>query len=271
MATLRILAKNIIESATVTASPACVASLPESILLLPTERGRATRSTSTAAQTFEFEWASDQTVNMIGFTRFNLRTTGTLRSLFTGATSPDVVYDSGAVAAFSTSGLNTVIDDYTSDDFRELKNKGFYFTQGSARNLQVTAADATNPDGFLEITKIFAGQYFEPTFHPSGLEFTFKDASIQDEADDGTMVVDKRWSARMVTVNLDAILDPTESATMLSLSRYLGKYGECWLDPYPEDTTAKGIYARGAYRLIDSPAFGQQYGYNKAVLRFRGS
>lgn len=268
----RILAKNIAEArngASISASPSMVATLPESNLLLATERARTARTTSTASQLITVSWAASKKCNAIAISRHNLTTAGTMRSVLSDVT-PSTLVDTGALAAFSTSGLDTDIDTYTDADFLLLKNTIQYVTlQTALRSLACTFADVANPAGYMEINRLHAGKYFELTYNPGGLELTVTDASVSARADDGSHIVDKRWKARTIVVNLEAIPDATDLATMLAIARYLGKDGECFIDAYPDETGAKGIYGRGAFRLVDSPTFNPyQFGVHKNSMKF---
>lgn len=273
MNNLRILGRNRIEEASVSASPSALATLPETNLILATEHGQVARSTSLAAQQFTFSWSADQNCNMIAVTRHNLGTSGTITGVAYDS-YPTVLKDTGALAAFSTSGLDTELDDDITDgDFEMLKNWVCYFdliTQMDS--LEITLDDPTNPDLYLQAHKVFAGKYHELTYNPGGVEFTMQDRSVAEFADDETHVVDRRGLHREILIQLEAIPNATDLKTLLALARRVGKHGEVWLDPYPHDTDAMGIYARGSYRLADSPTFNHaQYGHHKNTMRFVGT
>lgn len=275
MANIRIIARNFAEArngGSIASSPSMLAGLPVDNLILPTERGRTARSTSLAAQAVTLALAAGQSINAIAFGRHNWTTASTLRARFYNVT-PTLLLDGTALAGFSTTGLDTDIDVYTDDDFKENKNTVQYFaTQAAVRSILFDIADASNPDGYIEQTKLFAGKYFEPTISATGLEFTMMDASVSGRADDGSHIVDKRYKVKQLVLSLDAILEGTDLATMMGMARYLGKDGECFVDPYPTSATAQGIYARGAYRLVDSPTFNpHQYGVFKNTMRFEGT
>jgi hypothetical protein len=69
-------------------------------------------------------------------------------------------------------------------------------------------------------------------------------------------------------INLDLIVDQ-DLDDLLAIARYLGKDKECFIDLYPSDTTSKGIYHRGAFRLTDAPTFNPvQYQLHKNTMTF---
>ena len=274
MNNLRILGRNRIEEATsVLASPSVLATLPETNLLLPTEHGRVARSTSLASQKYTFSWAADQNCNMIAVSRHNLGVAGTICGVAYDS-YPTVLHDTTPLPAFSTSGLDTELDDDITDiDFEMLKNWVSYFDLVTEMgSLELTLNDPTNPALFLQLTKPFAGKYFELTYNPGGVEFTMPDSSEGGFAEDKTHIVDRGALHREILIQLEAIPNASDLKTLKGIARRIGKHGECWLDPYPHNTDAMGIYARGAYRLMDSPTFNHaQYGNHKNTMKFVGT
>lgn len=275
MPALRILARNLANTAVITASPAMVESGGISVenLGLDTERGRTARSTSAASQDLKLSWATNQSANMIAVARHNWTTSSTLREIiypnadWTGTP----LYDPGATAAFSTSGLDTDIDVYTEHDFLMLKNTVRYFTAlTTMKSLIARILDTSNPDGFLQQNRLFIGKYFEFTYNPDhgDVELQLMDESAHSRADDGTQHVDRKYKARRLTLNLNFVPD-ADLPSLLALVRYLGKHGEAWVDLYPGVTSAKGLYNRMPCRLVDSPTFNpHQYGLHRNTLVF---
>jgi hypothetical protein len=260
MLNVRILGKNLAENCTVTESPALVStSLGGANLGKPTLRAIAARTSGLSAQRLTIDFASSGPANMIAVTRHNQTTSGTIRAQIMSATgSPQTrLHDTTPLAAFSTSGLDTDIDDYLSADFDHLRHWRSYFTQvAGAASVVLDAADASNPDGYMEWTKLFCGKYHQFTYDPpyGGLELAQMDDSRGSRALDGSHLVDKRWKANKITIKHEFITDG-ELPSWLALIRYCGKDKEVWLDCYPDLENARGIYHRGAYRIVDSSAF----------------
>lgn len=274
MANLRILAKNVVEDATATADPVLVATLPVTRLQMPTERGYVARTTGLASQDFKLTWSSAQTMTMAALTRTNLtKDVATWRNLgyptadWTGAAD----YDSLAVTAFSSSPLSA-LNDYYSTDFAGMRNSVIYFAEESSIRSWITRlADAANADGYMEAHRLFLGQYLELQHNPpmGAVEMVPMDASKGDRTDDGTHHVTKLWRARRCSINLEYIEDEGDLAALLEIAQYVGTTREFWIDVYPESATAKGIYHRGAFRLVESPSFNPNfYGLHRSSLVF---
>lgn len=271
---LRILTRNLVDTATLYAVPAFVATLPETFLQRQTERGRyASTNAGVLAADLHLLWSSDQKVNCVGYTRTNLSTAATIRNqVFQGGSPSSRVYDSTALTAFSTSGLDTDIDVYTEADFRLLRSTLQYFpTLTNMQELVSTVTDTVlNTDGVLQLGRMWAGKYFEFSYHaPYGnLDLQVVDLSKGSRADDATHIVDKKGKFRRVVLRLDLIPD-ADLPSVLALSRYLGTDKECLLDLYPGLGGAKELYGRMACRQVDSPVFNPwQVGLHKNTMTF---
>ncbi len=272
MANLRILARNIADTATLTASPAMSTTLPVTNLGKPTERGRTARTTSLASQDVKLAWPSAQKANMIAVARHNLTTAATLRTLgYSDVAWTTGILDTTALTAFSTAGLNTDIDVYTERDFLPLKTSVQYFTeQTTLQSLIARLADAANPDGYLEANRLFVGKYFEVTYNPpeGTVQLQQMDASAKGRADDGTQIVDKRWKARRLSLAVEFIPD-ADMPSMLAIERYVGTDKEFFVSLYPGAGGALELYNQMACRLVESPNSGPRlYGHHSTAFVF---
>ena len=276
MAKLRLLCRDACTTAVATASPAMSTSLPVTNLQRPIERERVARTTSLASQDIKLAWASAQKANAIVLARHNLTTAATLRTLlYSDVAWTTGIYDSTALTAFSLSGLNTDIAVYTERDFRMFKTTVQYFTEVTTMQSAIARiADAANPDGVFDVTKLMIGKYTEVSINPpyGGVDLTFMDKSVQGDADDGTMIVDKRWKARKLVIELDQIVDSSDLDEMFAIAHYAGTDKEIFVSVYPEVGGAKEFYHHFVGRLIDSPTFNpHQVGLHKGSFVFRES
>lgn len=268
MANLRFIIRNVIDNAILSASPAQVStSLDEQNLKRQTERGRVCRSSGLASQVIIAAFNA-ATISAIAFTRHNWSTSSTLASVVSNGGG--TLHSTGALSAFSTTGLATGIDVYTERDFEHLKSTVQYFAdQAAATQIACTIADAANADGFIQQTRMFAGDFFEVTYNPPNGDVTLTqmDGGIAGRADDGTHIVDKSFKARALRIDLTYV-DAADLPTLLAMARYMGRDKEGFVDLYPESTDyAKGLYHRMAFRLVDSPTFNpHQVGLHKNTL-----
>jgi hypothetical protein len=257
MANFRILPVNIVDLATVTDNPAMLATLPVTNAARQTEREKTARTTGLASQDLKLTWAANRRSNMLAATRHNLTTAGTLRGLgYSDAAWTTGILDTGALAAFDTTGLDTQRDDYTARDFRGLKTTVLYHAlQTTLRSAIARMTDGANPDGYMEITRLWMGEYFEAGYNPAYGALTMQpmDASTSERADDGTHLVNKLWRARKLTVDM-AYIEDADVPSWLAIARLLGLSTECFIDIFPGVATAEGLYHRGAFRVVQVPS-----------------
>lgn len=269
---LRILARNLLDTAVMGASPSFLTALPVTSLQQPTVRGVTGRTSSLASQDILATWTSDQKINMVAFTRTNFSTGATVRNFVLIGGSPTTAsYDSGALSAFSTTGLDTDIDVYTEADFRNMRSSVQYFAQQSnMQSLVSRILDAGNADGYIDLNRMHVGKYFEFTYDPpfGGVDLQMVDLSKGSRADDATHIVDKKGKFRRFVLRLDFIPD-ADLPTVMAIARYLGTDKECFLSLYPGLGGAKELYNMMACRLVDSPTFNPwQVGLHKNTMTF---
>lgn len=273
MARIRILARNIVDTATASASPAMSTTLPVTNLQRQTERARTARTTGLSSQDIKLTWSANQKANMLAVTRHNWSSSATLRTLgySDAAWTTGNGLDTTALAAWSTSGLATDWDVYTEADFKGYRNSAQYFSEFTdVRSAIARIADGSNSDGYIEQTRLWMGKYFEFSYNPpgGGVDLELMDGSIAGRADDGSHIVDKRWKARQLTLNLENIPD-ADLPSVFAILRYLGLDRECFVSLYPGLGGAKEIYNQMACRVVQNPAIGPKtYGLHKTTVVF---
>lgn len=258
MANIRFLFRNLVnaDNVTVTASPALVTTLPEANLQKQ-ERNKTARSTSTASQDFKFSWATAQTVNMIALRRHNLTAAAQLAAPTYSDTAWTTAIDTNAAAnCFAYTGFDAN-DVLTEDDFRLLKNSGRYLTsRANVQSMKATVTDASNPDGYFDVSRIFIGKYFEMAYQIpySGAPLVMDDAGTQSRMDDGSLVTDKRYKMRKLEINQDYCTTADWAALEAGI-RYAGKDKDIWISVFPGDGTHLECYYQGAFKFTSMPQF----------------
>lgn len=162
--TMKLLIRNDLDSATLSASPALVTTLPEANLQRA-RRDAVARSTSAADQTLDATWAAAVAVDAFCVWGHNLTADGTVRArLYTSDNwTGSPVYDSGAVAALPAKPLGELswgIDPLgtawamagsTPHTVRWLD--AVYVIRSARFDL----SDSGNPDGYLEAQRLYIG------------------------------------------------------------------------------------------------------------------
>lgn len=257
---LRILIRNIGDSATVdSASPALLPTLPASNLQTQ-PRGEIFRTDGLSSQEIRFTWDSNQSASMVALVGHNLTTAGTIRAqgysdTGFGVGSPDgLLFDSTALPAFSVASLDEEdAADYLEADFRRRKSWVHYFAEVSTlRALKLTFADAANPDGYMEASRLFVGKYFSPQKDPpfGGLQLAPGSMTKSGRLDGGSLRSDRGADFLQITITLPFILD-ADVSKFLALVRRLGKHRDFWFDFYPDLGEAREIYHRGQFKFTD--------------------
>lgn len=262
MSNFRIVARNLANAAEggfLTSSTSMVPGLPFTNLQRPVERARTCRTNAGATNVdLTASWATNKRANCAIFGIHNWTTASLLRTRLFDATSPasDLI-DTGDLSAFSTSGLATNIDVYTERDFRFLKTTAQYFAlQTTMRSAYFYITDTANPDGYIEQTRLCIGEYFETSYDPpfGGAVLTPMDAGVSGRADDGTMLVDKKWKARKLELDLKFIPE-ADLDDLLAIVRFLGTDKECFISLYPGVGGVKELYNQMFCRLKPNPSF----------------
>jgi hypothetical protein len=253
MPNLRILPRNIGDTAALAASPVLASSLP--VTNLQTQpRLSVARTTGVASQVIQGTWATNQRATMVALCRHNLTTAATWRvQLYSDVGLTAQIADSGTVTAFPGTGLTTQ-DDPTDVDARGMKNSVYYFALlTTVKGFKITITDAANPDGYFEASRLFIGEYFEPTRQPSfGAEsFAHVTATSQARSDGGSLYSDRGADWRRETFDLDQLDATADIPWMLWLLRYCGKHRDVWFSFYPGAGNAQEIYHQGQFKFVD--------------------
>lgn len=255
MSAPRILLRDIAQDATFgTPSPVLLTTMPvENLLTQP--RREVARTTGLATQVITLTWPTNQICSVVALCRNNLRTAGSIQAegfSDTALTTP--IFDSTALAAFSTANLAQAdVDDYLENDFRGFKNWVYYPTRVTAmKGLRITLIDAVNPDGYMEASRLFVGDYFEFAYTPpTGGEGAQQGTLTKQGRSDGGDL----WSDRGADFQIQRIdanfIEASELPSVLAVARRLGMHRDFWFDLLPGDTSAWGIYRRGQRKFVN--------------------
>ena len=256
MPNLRIGFRNIFDSATLTESPALLTTLPIANLQKQ-ERFKTGRSTSTASQDWKASWATAQRFNYIFLRMHNFTAAAQQRTrTYTDTAWTTGVVDNAAANCFAYTG-HDVNDVLTEADFRLLKNSARYITLiSNLQSLNLTTTDAANPDSYMEISRVFGGEYFEFAFNPpyGGAPLSFEDFSTQAQAQDGSVVSDKGPKGRRLELSAEW-MTTADWAALLAGIRYAGKDKDIFVSLYPTDGTYLETYHQGLFKVAEASPF----------------
>lgn len=252
--------RNLVDEATVTASPALLAGKPETNLQRH-ERTLTARSTSTASQEYRFSWPGPQTVDFIGIKRHNFTAAATLAApTYSDSAFTTAIDTNPAANCFAYTGFGAE-DVLTDPDFRLLKNSGRYLTRRTnVQSMKAVIADASNPDGYFDPSRMVIGETLELTYGVDDGDFplTILDFSTQGRMDDGSLVSDKKDQARRFEIQRNAVAE-ADWARLLSGLRRVGKTGDFWMSIMPTRGDYFEAYLQGVFKVVDNPVFNKHF------------
>lgn len=236
---LVICAKNAIDYATLTASPSPVVSLPASNLQLPA-RGRVWRSVGTAQQQLKFTWGgSGYYLNFLKLARHNLESGSTWRvQIFSDAAWTTQIYDSGMIAAYDYATLGSLdfgVSPLGSSVFNGFLGQMYslvYIPRVLAVSGIVTINGAGNSAGYLEASRLYAGDYMELTWNPESADFGWDEDTTQSRSDGGTLRSDGKVAFRTLDLQL-TLKDEIQRAQLADIIRFAGLRKDMFLALFP--------------------------------------
>lgn len=242
-ANIRIITPNDADAATLTASPAMVASLPVTNLQ-DISRARVARTTSTVAQTIKGTWNAVKVISALALMRHNLTSASTWGlQLYSDAAWATLAFDSGtvnAVPAKSLGDLEWGVDPLGASLFTgwALAFSSMWFGAIRAQSFVLTIADASNPAGYLEATRLFIGRYLQPTYNFSwGIKLIWKEDTTQERTEGGTLRSDGFDPYRRMAFKLDQ-LTASDRPKFLEWARKDGLRNDVFISAYPGDGTS---------------------------------
>ena len=238
---LRIVYDNVLDDATLSASPALAATLPEDNLKTVC-RSSVARTTSTAAQAILGTFSVSKLSSAFVLWRHNLTSDATVRlQLYSLANQTGtIVYDSGAIAPYDgkrLGDLNWGLDGLGDSVF---STWGVFWTvmwypPTVFRSFRITITDSSNPAGYMEISRGLLGPYIEPTFNPIyGMSLAWDEDAVQERTDGGTLHTDPATPFRVLELNLRD-LDESARPKFFEMTRQVGERNEFFISVYPEE------------------------------------
>lgn len=228
MANLRIIYKNLFDDYdTLTQLVGSTAGGFPLTNLIDDTKSKTWRSTDLLSPKIKVTWASAQTLSAVAMAFTNLiagstfqitlydATTGGTLLLDTGAVDVDYSYDApigfGSIgsASFAYGGGANVA--------------AFFASTTGVRRMEIEFNSAGNPDGYIELSRIIAGAYWEPEDNASyGAKIDFVDSTIGQRTSAGGLITDRGTIHRELSFSLDA-MSSTDKASLNNIFRSIGK------------------------------------------------
>lgn len=261
-------ARNAIDEATMSASPAMRATLPPTNLQLPA-RGRVARSVNAAApQDIKFTWnGAGFYLSVLMLSRHNLESGATwrVRLYSTPDWTGSAIYDSGSVEAVDGDTLGDldfgieplgagIFDAFLGQQFSVL-----YFTRVLALSGIVTLENTGNAYGYLEASRLFAGDYLELTYNPQTLDFSWAEDTAQSRSAGGSLRSDGKIVYRAFAVDVQFV-DASQRAELADQFRFAGRRKEMFVAFFPGAGGEKERDYTALVKHVGSPPMLRMFG-----------
>lgn len=198
---------------------------------------RVFRTTDTAQVEVLFDFTSPVFVEAFSLWRHNLTSSAKLRvELFNGANQTGTkVYDSGEVLADIPKTLGDLI--FGKDPLGasahtgwETATRSIWFNDSVVvKSGRLTINNSDNPDGYLEIGRIYAGEVFTPRFNTDlGHAFKWETDVSQQPTAGGTVHTLDAATYRTLSFNLSH-LDSSDRAIFADLTRILSTHKDFFI------------------------------------------
>lgn len=258
---VRLMAVNDADQATVTVSPAVVSNSKLSADgILDDRRSRVLRTTSTADQVINLTWSADVLFTGVVIGRHNLSEDGTIRvQIYSDAAMTTEVYDSGAVDALYPVTLGAL--DFGVDPLGEavkefdFNNTPIWTTATTGRGLKITLSDGSNADGYLQVGRVFAGRYIEPTVNMDlGYILSYVDKAKQYRTEGGSLHAEPGVAYRRIRFRLSWLDDSERERFYRDFSR-VGRGRQVYISLFPTLESSKELDHQMIAKIVNDPGY----------------
>ena len=271
---MRLIVTNLADSATLSASPAFSSSTPVSNLQ-DQSREKVGRTTGLSTQTIDVTLASPRMISAAVIYRGNFTSEATWRvKVYDDAALTTLLYDSGdsyLAAPMPLGDLDWGVDPLGASLFDGwgYTFAALWFTPVLGGFVRITLSDASNPDGYMEASRLFIGKYFQPTGMPSpGLSLEWRDTSEQSRTDGGTLRTEAGTKYRALTLS-GALMPETDRAALGTMLREAGLSGDVYISVFAGDGDARERdYQLQAKLVATDPVAMMTFGFTNQTLRF---
>lgn len=271
MQNLRILKSNLFDGyATLTMAVGASAAGFALTNLLTDAKGSTWRSTNLTSPKIKVTWAAAQTLSGVALAFTNLISGSTFRvKLYDDPTAGTLLLDSGVVtvsysyeaprgfasigsAAFAYGGGANV--------------STFFTSTAGVRRMEIEFTSVSNPDGYIEVSRVIAGAAWTPTDNADyGATTSFVDSTTGFRTSAGNWVTDRGTISRVMDFSMQAMGD-VDKAALNNVFRYSGKSQPLFISLLPqtnaiilEEQLSQQIYGKLDVDMVVTLPFYQRY------------
>lgn len=228
MSALRIISRNLFDDYdTLTLLVGSTASGFPLTNLTDDTKNKTWRSTDLLSPKLEVTWAASQTLSAVALPFCNLIAGSTFQiTLYDAAIGGSLLLDTGAVAVDHSydAPIGFTSIGSASYAYGGGSNVAAFFTETSGvRRMEIAFTSAGNPDGYIEVSRVIAGAYWEPIDNAAyGATISFVDSTVGQRTSAGELVTDRGTMHREMNFSLDA-MSATDRESLNNLFRSIGK------------------------------------------------
>lgn len=212
--------------------------------LVDDTKSKTWRSTNLLSPKIKITWAAIQTLSGVALAFSNLITGSIFRiTLYNATIGGTLLLDTGAV------GVNYSYDapiGFSSIGSASYAYGGganvaaFFATTSGVRRMEIEFTSAGNPDGYIELSRIITGEYWEPEKGASyGASVAFVDSTTGQRTSAGGLVTDRGTIHREMSFSLGA-MNATDRANLNNLFRSVGNSQPLFISLTPGESNTEG-------------------------------
>jgi len=199
------------------------------------QRARSTDDLATSS-TIIIDTGENQNIGVVALIRTNLTTNATVR-----------------IQGYSNAGLTTLTYDSTALPVYEGGEWAHHFTPTAARYFKVTISNPGNPDGYIELGRVFIGWRFMPEVCTDwGLNINVESKTAVLEALAGPEYFDSRPNRRIVTGQWSWLTQAEAHGVYLSILREQDIEKEVYLMMDTETDYKDQVWFLGRFRSLSA-------------------
>lgn len=261
MSNLRLIYPNEADTATLSCSPAEVASMPVANLQ-DMRRGYPWRSDGVVSgQHILGNFSGYKACSGIALVRHNLTAAGTWRlRLYDGVNQTgNLLYDSGvtriAEQLLGWGRFRWGIDPWGAATAKDWPAPYFagWFAKVVAASFDLELSDTANPDGYLQASRLIIGDYFSPAYNVSyGLAMAWRENTRQTRTEGGTLNSDAGPGYREFSMSFD-LLPQDDRNILVDIFRRAGLRNDIFIACMPGQGGALERDHTALVKLVQTP------------------
>lgn len=256
MSNLRILYRNVFDGyATLTmAAGSAAGGFPLTNLKLDAKQ-KTFRSTDLLSPKIKTTWAAGQTISGVALAFTNLIAGSTFRvTLYDDPTAGTLLLDTGAVNVSYSYDAPIGFGSIGSASFAYGGGSNvcaFFASTSGVKRMEIELTSAGNPDGYIEISRIIVGAYWEPNRGAAyGASVQFVDNTVGQRTSSGNLITDRGTMHREMSFSL-AAMDETDRQNLNNLFRSIGQSQPLFISLTPGESNSEGELFGQIYGKLD--------------------